>query len=58
MGNANNPCFVIQQKSISLTSLCVTDDITATKLFQEAPFPVQSAGKLHRCMMMHEFKSL
>lgn len=35
---------------------CNIDEMTTTPFFQEAPFSMQ--GKLHRCIIMHEFKSL
>lgn len=35
--------------------MCNIDEMIATDLFQEAQFPMKSAGNPHRCMVMHEF---
>lgn len=43
-----NTCFSNQ-------FMCNIDEMTATNLLQEAPFPMKSAGNPHRCMVMHEF---
>lgn len=35
--------------------MCNIDEMIATGLFQEPPFPMKSAGNPHRCMGMSEF---